>query len=92
MNKLLLTFSRRRRIYELGDKSGSADISNMEVSVTTDIYSNTFAMAGGWRFGAGAYFSRGSTTRFGRWHAPLEQVLGAFRVSQIPKWVRSGLE
>ena len=28
--------SRRRRIYELGDKSGSADISNMEVSVTTD--------------------------------------------------------
>ena len=73
------SLSRRRRIYELGDKSGSADISNMEVSVTTDICT-TFATAGGWRFGAGAYFSRGSTTRFGRWHASLENVLGAFRV------------
>ena len=77
-----MRLSRRRRIYGLCEKSGSADISNMEVSVTTDIVVvvYTFAMAGGWRFGAGAYFSRGSTPRFCRWHAPLEQVLGAFRV------------
>ena len=78
---IIMSSSRRRRIYELGEKSGSADISNMEVSVTTDIVCIYVCYGGGMEIRSRCLFFPGFYHAF--WTLACTTRTGFGRVSSV---------